>query len=357
MKIISVVGARPQFIKAAPLRRALADRHTELLVHAGEHYDYAMDDDFFDGFEISRPDFNLAVGPGTSGRRTGELIGVLEELFLEQHPDVVVVYGGTDTTLAAALAAAKSGIAVAHVEAGVRSFDRHSPEELNRVLVDHLAEELFCPMRAAVANLEAEGITAGVHLVGDVALDAARFFADRAHGAQALSRFGVNPGEYFLASVRRPGNTESRSRFESIIHGFAELKLPVLWTVESEAQRAIATFGFDGLLGSAHRIRRIPPVGYADAIALLRNAAAVLTDSRGMQREAYFFGVPCLTLRDETEWIETVESGWNRLVGTDASSIVDAASDLSVPEHRPDAYGDGRAAEAIVSALEERFEA
>lgn len=357
MKVLSVVGARPQFIKAAPVCRALRAAHEEVLVHSGQHYDYEMSDVFFEQLGIPKPDFNLAVGSGSHGRQTGEMLGALEELFIEQRPDVVLVYGDTNTTLAAGLAAAKALVPVAHVEAGLRSYNRTMPEEVNRVLVDHLSDVLFCPTRAAVGNLAAEGISHGVHLVGDVMLDTARFFSEGSDGTEALARFGVEAGGYYLATVHRAGTSDSRSRLQSVIRAFSRLGRPVVWALHPRTRKNIETFGLDAALAAAPNVRVVPPVSYSDSVALLKNAAALLTDSGGMQKEAYFFGVPCVTLRDETEWIETVELGWNRLAGTDEATIVEAVEGISVPTSRPDVYGDGRAAEAIVSALEARFDA
>ncbi len=356
MKVISVVGARPQFVKAAPVCRALRARHEEILVHSGQHYDYEMSDVFFEQLGIPKPDFNLAVGSGSHAKQTGEMMGLLEELFIEQKPDVVLVYGDTNTTLAAGLAAAKAHIPVAHIEAGLRSFNRSMPEETNRVLVDHLSELLLCPTRAAVANLGAEGIVHGVHLVGDVMLDTARFFADQVDASDALERFEVERGEYFLATVHRAGTSDSRARLESVIRAFGQLDKTVIWAIHPRTRKNIESFGLDALLSTARNVVAVPPINYIDTVSLLRCAKGLLTDSGGMQKEAYFFGVPCVTLRDETEWVETVELGWNRLVGTDESAIIAAAGSLATPSLHPDVYGDGRAAEAIVVALEQRFD-
>ena len=355
MRVISVVGARPQFIKAAPLSRALRERHEEILVHSGQHYDYAMSDVFFEQLGIPSPDYNLAVGSASHGRQTGEMLGMLEELFAEKLPDVVVVYGDTNTTLAAGLAAAKLGIPVAHIEAGLRSYNRSMPEEINRVVVDHVSDLLFCPTKAAVTNLAEEGVTRGVHLVGDVMLDTARFFAERSANSGEVARFGVDPGDYYLATVHRAGNSDDPERLASIIRAFARLDRPVLWAVHPRTEKNIEAFGLEGLVSSARNVRTVPPASYVETISLLRGAVALLTDSGGMQKEAYFFSVPCITLREETEWVETVELGWNRLVGADEPRIVAATKDLTMPTEHPDVYGDGHAAQAIVSALEAHF--
>ncbi|MDA3937236.1 MAG: UDP-N-acetylglucosamine 2-epimerase (non-hydrolyzing) [Actinomycetota bacterium] len=355
MKVISIVGARPQFIKAAPVCAALRTQHEELLVHSGQHYDYNMSDVFFEQLGIPRPDFNLGVGSGTHGQQTAEMLVLLEELFTEQKPDVVLVYGDTNTTLAGGLAAAKLNIPVAHVEAGLRSFNRTMPEEVNRVLVDHLSDILLCPTRTAVANLEAEGIADGVVLVGDVMLDTARHFADVAEAAEAVERMGLEPGGYYLATVHRAGNSDSETNLRAIVEAFASADKPVIWAIHPRTAKNIGTFGLQTRLDSADNIQTVPPVSYVETVGLLRNAAALLTDSGGMQKEAYFFGVPCVTLREETEWTETVELGWNRLVGADTARILDAIGSLEKPEAHPDVYGDGHAAEAILAALNARY--
>jgi len=352
MRVVSVVGARPQFIKAASVCRALRESHDEILVHSGQHYDYGMSDVFFEQLGIPAPDYNLAVGSGGHGRQTGEMLGMLEELLLEHEPDMVLVYGDTNTTLAAGLAAAKLDIPVAHVEAGLRSFNRAMPEEINRVLVDHLSSLLLCPTTVAVENLRAEGVTEGVHLVGDVMLDTARYFAESVDGGPVLARYGVEPDGYHLATVHRAGNSDDPEKLGAIVSAFSSMDRPVVWAIHPRTRKNLAAFGLDPAVGAASSIIAIDPVPYMETVALLRSASALLTDSGGMQKEAYFFGVPCITLRDETEWVETVELGWNTLVGTDPARIVEAASTRTRPSARPSVYGDGHAAEAIVAVLE-----
>ncbi len=355
LKIISVVGARPQFIKAAPVCRALRQDHDEVLVHSGQHYDYGMSDVFFEQLGIPKPDFNLAVGSGSHARQTGEMMPMLEELFLEQDPDVVLVYGDTNTTLAGGLAAAKLGVPVAHVEAGLRSFNRAMPEEINRVVVDHLSDLLLCPTRASVANLAVEGISDGVHLVGDVMLDTARFFGDSVDPAPALEQFGVEAGQFYLATVHRAGNSDSPARLGAIVEAFAQLDRRVVWAVHPRTRKNLIDFGIMQTVESSDNILTVPPVSYIETVSLLRSAAGLLTDSGGMQKEAYFFGIPCVTLREETEWVETVELGWNVLVGANREAIRAAVANLHRPASRPAVYGDGHAADAILAALEARY--
>src|SRR5450759_28777 len=355
MKVFSIVGARPQFIKAAPVCRALRERHTEVLVHTGQHYDYAMSEVFFEELGIPAPDFNLAVGSGSHAQMTAEMLGPIERLLIDEKPDCVLVYGDTNTTLAGGLAAAKLNIPVAHVEAGLRSFDRTMPEEINRVVVDHLSTVLLCPTTTAVANLQHEGITAGVELVGDVMLDTARFFAETWDASSVLADFEVEPGGYYLATVHRASNSDSPERLAAIVDAFTALGKPVVWPVHPRTSKNLARFGLEERVLASGDVRAVDPVGYRETSALLLNAACLFTDSGGMQKEAYFLSVPCVTLRDETEWVETVESGWNTLTGADTERILAAARSLARPDTRSDVYGDGHAASKVVDALERQL--
>lgn len=355
MRIVSIVGARPQFVKAAPVCRALRVHHEEILVHSGQHYDRDMSDVFFEELQIPRPDYNLAVGSGSHGKQTGEMLAAIEELLMGLRPDVVLVYGDTNTTLAGSLAAAKLNIPVAHVEAGLRSFNRAMPEEINRVVVDHLSDTLLCPTPAAVEHLATEGITGGVELVGDVMLDTTRWVAERLDGTPMLDRLGVKAGEYFLATVHRAATSDDPERLAAVIRAFSRVDKPVVWAVHPRTDKNIDACGLRGLLDAAGNIIAVPPLAYTETAGLLKHAAGLLTDSGGMQKEAYFHGVPCVTLRDETEWTETVDLGWNRLVGTDEDAIVSAARDLPRPAARPAVYGDGHTADAIVRVLERRY--
>lgn len=353
VRIVSVVGARPQFIKAAPVCRALRDRHEEILVHSGQHYDYGMSDVFFEQLGVPAPDYSLGVGSASHGRQTGAMLGLLEELLEEVSPDAVLVYGDTNTTLAGALAAAKLRQPVVHVEAGLRSFNRAMPEEINRVLVDHVSSLLMCPTRGAADNLAAEGIRDGVHVVGDVMIDTTRFFASRLDAEEVLGRHGVREGEYFLATVHRAGNADDPARLRSILRGLDALDVPVLWPVHPRTAERMCRFGLESELAASRNVRALGPLPYGDTVALLGRARALLTDSGGMQKEAYHLGVPCVTLRDETEWVETVELGWNVLTGADPERIAKAAANCRRPEERPPVYGDGHAAERIVRAIED----
>jgi UDP-N-acetylglucosamine 2-epimerase len=355
VRIVSVVGARPQFVKAAPVSRELRRIGEEILVHSGQHYDAAMSDVFFAELGIPAPDYDLGVGSGPHGQQTGVMLGLLEKLFVQVAPDAVLVYGDTNTTLAGGLAAAKLGIPVVHVEAGLRSFNRAMPEEINRVAVDHLSELLFCPTQVSADNLAAEGIRGGVHVVGDVMMDTLRLFAERATGDEALQAHAVRPGEYFLATVHRAGNADDPAALASLIAGLAGLDAPVLWAVHPRTRARLAEFGLESAMNRAENLRVLDPLSYLETMTLLRSARALFTDSGGMQKEAYFFGVPCVTLREETEWIETVELGWNTLVGTDPTRIIAAARGSLPPAERPPVYGDGHAAERITRVIAEHL--
>jgi UDP-N-acetylglucosamine 2-epimerase len=334
---------------------ALRERHEEVLVHSGQHYDYGMSDVFFEELGIPAPDFNLGVGSGGHGRQTGEMLGMLEELLVEQEPDAVLVYGDTNTTLAGGLAAVKLGLPVVHVEAGLRSFNRSMPEEVNRVVVDHVSSVLLCPTAVAAENLANEGITEGVEVVGDVMLDAVRFFSERVDTEEVLSRFGVEVDGYYLATLHRAANSDDPERLSAVLRAFERLDAPVLFAVHPRTAKNLDRHGLAADLEASERVMAVPPVSYMETVALLGGAKALLTDSGGMQKEAYFLSVPCVTLREETEWVETVELGWNRLVATDEQAIVDAAGRPVTSNEHPDVYGDGHAAEAAVAAIEQHL--
>jgi UDP-N-acetylglucosamine 2-epimerase len=356
MKSITIVGARPQFIKAAPVSRVLRQAgNTEVLVHTGQHYDYAMSQIFFEELGIPEPDVNLEVGSGLHGRQTGQMLDRLEEVLLDHRPDCVLVYGDTNSTIAGALAAVKLHIPVAHVEAGLRSFNRDMPEEHNRVLTDHCADVLFCPTRTAIDHLRREGVTRGVHLVGDTMYDAVLQFAEVARRrSTVLARLGLEPKGYLLATVHRPYNTDVPENLEAILLALLELREPVVFPVHPRTRQKIASLGGELDIGAEGRggLRLVGPVGYLDMLALEQNARLILTDSGGMQKEAYFFSVPCVTLRPETEWVETVEAGWNILVGADKERIADAVAERDWPRGAPPpVFGDGQAAGRIVAEL------
>ena len=349
MKLVSIVGARPQFIKAAAVSRELRKRHKEILVHTGQHYDYEMSGIFFNGLGLPQPDVNLEVGSGSHGAQTAAMLAGIEDVLVAERPDYLLIYGDTNSTLAGALAASKLSVPIAHVEAGLRSFNRRMPEEINRVVADHLSELLLCPSDTAVRNLSAEGITRNVHLVGDVMLDVLNWAKQRleTQSPEILERLGLRKQHYFLATVHRSENTDDLARLSQILDAFNALDEQVVFPVHPRARKMIAGAG---LLLAGH-VQLIDPVGYLDMVALAGAARLVLTDSGGLQKEAYWLGVPCITLRDETEWVETVEAGWNRLVGSDLERIVEAAHFFAPSGPRPVVYGDGLAAVKCVDLI------
>jgi UDP-GlcNAc3NAcA epimerase len=350
MKFVSIVGARPQFIKAAPLSRELRRRHREFLIHTGQHYDQDMSEVFFSELGIPAPDVNLGVGSGSHGAQTGAMLAGIETVLQAQRPDWVIVYGDTNSTLAGTLAAAKLSIPVAHVEAGLRSYNRKMPEEINRVVTDHLAQLNLCPSQVAVSNLRDEGITTGVHLVGDVMSDSLRWARERlsVHSPLLLQSLGTPARSFVLCTVHRSENTDDPARLTNILHALNQLDVTVLFPVHPRTRKAIGSL--------QHRVephvKLLAPVGYVDMVALAESARAILTDSGGLQKEAYWLGVPCITLRDETEWTETVSNGWNVLAGTDTDGIVRSVRDLGCPVSRPPLYGDGNVAHKCVALIE-----
>jgi UDP-GlcNAc3NAcA epimerase len=357
MKIVTIVGARPQFIKAAAVSRALRAGAgvREVLIHTGQHYDRAMSDVFFRELGLPEPDHHLGIGSGPHGAQTGRMLAAIEDVLTGAGATRVLIYGDTNSTLAGALAAAKLGIPIAHVEAGLRSFNRRMPEEINRVVADHLSALLLAPTPDAVANLEREGIDPGrIHLVGDVMFDVARDFAGRAEAASGiLDRLGLAPGGYVLATLHRAENTDDPARLANLVQGLAAaaVRRPVVWPVHPRTRAALA--GLNGAGAVADGVRLIEPVGYLDMVMLERHAERIATDSGGVQKEAFFHGVPCVTLRDETEWVELVRAGWNRLVPpVSADAVADALTAPFAPPPPPaELYGDGHTAERIAALL------
>lgn len=358
MKLVTIVGARPQFIKCAAVSRELRKVAREVLVHTGQHYDDNMSDVFFRDLEIPKPDCNLGVGSGSHGAQSGEMLKLIEEVLLKERPDYVVVFGDTNSTLAGALAAAKLHIPVAHVEAGLRSFNRQMPEEINRVIADHLSSLLFCPTETAVKNLTQEGVTAGVELVGDVMYEALLNNSQIAESRSTiLKQFNLQPKEYFVVTVHRAENTDDGRRLQSILVALQELSAihPVIWPIHPRTRKALEDHHLT--LQINQTLHLIDPVSYLDMLALEEYSRVILTDSGGAQKEAYWFGVPCVTLRNETEWVETVEEGWNVLAGTDPDRIVAAVKSFSPSLGSRNLYEDGRAAERVVGVVAESYAA
>jgi UDP-N-acetylglucosamine 2-epimerase len=351
MKIISIVGARPQFIKSAPVSTAIRNvGHQELLIHTGQHYDYGMSKVFFEEMGIKEPYLNLNVGSGSHASQTGQMLMGIEKVLFSHQPDIVLVYGDTNSTLAGALAAVKLQIKIAHIEAGLRSYNRKMPEEHNRVLTDHCSDLLFCPTQTAVNNLQAEGVKKGVHLVGDTMYDAIlKFSVIARQNSIILNTLRLSPKDYFLITIHRPYNTDNLDALQSILIALQRIKDKVVFPIHPRTLEVINKASFT----VPNNVQIIDPVGYLDILMLEMNAKAILTDSGGIQKEAYFLNVPCLTLRPETEWIETTQSGWNILVGTDPDKIIDALA-AQPPTGLADQqlFGDGHASEKIVSFLD-----
>jgi UDP-GlcNAc3NAcA epimerase len=347
MRILSVVGNRPQFIKSAPLSLALRNKADEIVLHTGQHYDRELSEIFFEELGLEPPKHRLETGSGTHAEQTARMLPGIEAAILEEKPDGVLVYGDTNSTLAGALAAAKIGVRVAHVEAGLRSFDRTMPEELNRLLVDRLSSLLFAPTDVAVANLAKEGITEGVHQVGDVMLDANLRLAPIARErSRALAEDGVAPGEYLLLTLHREANVKPPA-LGRIVEALNAIDEAVVFPVHPRTSQALAQ---QGLVLRGH-VRTRPPAGYLDFAALASQARLLLTDSGGVQKEAYWYEVPCVTLRENTEWVETVELGWNRLVGSDPEAILAAVREAGPVREHPPLYGDGHAADLIADVV------
>lgn len=353
MKILSVVGARPQFIKAAPVCRALGRAGVEdVLLHTGQHYDPGMSDVFFAELDMPAPRYNLGVGSGSHATQTATMLVGIEAALLAEKPDYLLIYGDTNSTLAGALAAAKLGVPVAHVEAGLRSYNRAMPEEINRVVADSLSDVLFCPTPVAESNLAREGVTCGVHVVGDVMYDAVVSSLPYAEEVTSglLARLGVMSGGYLLATVHRASNTDDPANLASIVAAFNTCGETVLFPMHPRTKRAIETLGIE----LTDNVQAVEPVSYLEMLALEKHARKILTDSGGVQKEALWLQVPCVTMRAETEWVETVDLGWNTLTGTDPIRILTALALPRPATSPPPVYGDGRAAERMAAVMLKR---
>jgi len=358
--IVSVVGARPQFIKAAAVSRAIAEHNknspnckiVEKIVHTGQHYDENMSQIFFDELHIPRPAVNLEVGSGSHGQQTALMLERFERVLLKYKPDWVLVYGDTNSTLAGALAAAKIHIPVAHVEAGLRSFNRQMAEEINRVVADHLSTILFAPTQTAVKNLAKEGITRGVYEVGDVMYDSVLFNANLSEQSSTImQRLGLAEKSFCLATIHRAENTDDAERMGNILSAFSQIDRQIILPMHPRTRKVLGS----RLKKVGANICTVEPVSYLDMLMLERNARLILTDSGGVQKEAYWFKVPCITLRNETEWVELVKAGWNQIVGTDIAAILAAVAKTGKKKQSvaqtTKLYGDGHSAEKIAAIL------
>jgi UDP-N-acetylglucosamine 2-epimerase (non-hydrolysing)/UDP-GlcNAc3NAcA epimerase len=354
LRVLTVIGNRPQFVKAAAVSDRLRAGAREVLVHTGQHYDDELSRVFFDELALPRPDHHLDLGGGTNTSQTARMLAALEPLLAAEPPDWLLVYGDTNSTLAGALVGAQAGIPVAHVEAGMRSYDRTMPEELNRVLADHASSLLLCSSERAAETLRAEHVVGEVVVVGDVMVDVAQLLAPRARSRTgALEAAGVSPGAYLLATAHRAGNVDDPARLAALVDVLLAVPGPVVLPLHPRTRARLEAAGL--LTRLADRVRLVPSLGYLDFTALLLHARGVLTDSGGVQKEAYLAGVPCVTLRSTTEWTETVDAGWNTLVDLDAGAAV-AALERPPPAERPPLYGDGRAGARVVEALRAAIE-
>jgi UDP-GlcNAc3NAcA epimerase len=352
VRILTVVGNRPQFIKAAAVSGPLRERHEEVLVHTGQHYDDSLSSIFFNELGLARPDRELGIGGGSNTSQTARMLAALEPLVRDLDADAVLVYGDTNSTLAGGLAAAQAHVPVVHVEAGMRSFDRAMPEELNRVLTDHLSDLLLCSSQGAAENLRAEAVGGRVEVVGDVMVDVALRWQPAARADTAApGAYGLQAGAYLLLTAHRAGNVDDPRRLRALVELIESLPAPVLFPLHPRTRARLGDAGLLARLEDVAGLELSEPLGYIEFSALVCQARAVLTDSGGVQKEAYLAGVPCVTLRASTEWVETVEAGWNTLVDLDAGAAL-AALERATPAEHPELYGDGHAAERCVEAIE-----
>ena len=351
MKIVSIVGARPEFIQASAVSTAIRRNHQEVLIHTGQHYDYQMSQAFFDEMELPKPDYNLEVGSGTQAYQTAEIMVRLERVLLEEKPDLVIVRGDTNSTIAGALVAKKMHLYLAHIEAGERSFDMRMPEEINRLVTDRISDLHLCASRRAVNNLAQEGIVKNVHWVGDVMFDAMLKFQVLAkQKSKILEQLDLSPQSYCLTTIHRSANTNDPKRLANIIRALNQAWETIVFPIHPRTRKAIKQYG----LSLANNIQVIKPASYFDMITLEENARLIATDSGGVQREAYFLGIPCLTLREETEWEDTVIAGWNCLVGPNPEKILYEWAHFKPPAEKPPIFGDGKAGEHIAQILSEQ---
>jgi UDP-GlcNAc3NAcA epimerase len=353
LKIVTVVGARPQFVKAAQVSAELRKKHDERILHTGQHYDENMSKIFFEDLKIPKPDINLGVGSESHARQTAEIMIGVEEYLRQEKPDLVFVYGDTNSTLAAAVSASKMHIDVAHVEAGLRSFNRKMPEEINRIIADRLSNFLFCPTQTAVKNLRDEGIERGVVYIGDVMFDAALKFAPIAEKKSTIfEKESILPGKYLLLTLHRAENTNYFQNMKNIVTALVDSNKQIVFPIHPRTIKYLQQYQlYDQLKNNTH-IKLLPPVSFIDMIVLEKNAQKILTDSGGVQKEAYFYQVPCVTLREETEWVETVEDGWNIVVGANYDKILNAINNFSPTSPQKKHYGEGNASASLSRFLD-----
>ncbi len=350
-KIVTIIGARPQFIKTPLISRELKKFAKEILVHTGQHYDLNMSDIFFKELKIKKPDYNLGVGSESQGKQTAKMLEGIEKVLLKEKPDMVIIYGDTNSTVAGALAAVKLHIPVAHVEAGMRSYNRAMPEEINRVVADHISEILFTPVPSAAKILKGEGITKGVYCVGDVMHDIQIELKSQKSKVKILKKLSIKPKQYLLATIHRQENTDKKENLSNIIEAFCRIEDTIIFPAHPRTVKYLKDYKLDKIVVASKNIKLIEPVGFFDMIALENNARMIMTDSGGVQKEAYIAKVPCITLRQETEWTETVKSGWNQLASADKAKIIRLAGNFPKPKSHPDFLGDGRAYQKIAKII------
>ena len=359
MRIVTIIGARPQFIKASMVSREIAKNSTidEVIIHTGQHFDENMSDIFFDELKIPVPSYNLGIGSALHGEQTGRMIEEIEKVLLKERPQMVLLYGDTNSTLAGAIASAKLSLKIAHVEAGLRSFNKSMPEEINRVLTDRVSDMLFCPTTTSVENLQNEGIRDGIYLVGDVMYDSILYFENGFHNrTEILEELNLNEKEinqrYILATIHRQENTDTIENLSSILSAMSQIKEEIILPLHPRTKKTIE----EEKLSYKKNIKIIEPISYLEMLSLEKNAFMILTDSGGIQKEAFIFGVPCVTFRDETEWIETVQTGMNKLTGFSTKRILEAYNEfclngVKILQDAVNYYGNGFAAKKIVEIL------
>jgi UDP-GlcNAc3NAcA epimerase len=350
LKILTVIGARPQFIKAAPVSRVIRKEHTEILVHTGQHYDNNMSEIFFEELNIPKPDYHLGVGSGNHGKQTGEMLAKIEEILLTEKPDFLLTYGDTNSTLAASLAATKLHVPVIHIEAGLRSFNKKMPEEINRIMTDHVSKYLFCPTDTAVKNLSNENLHQNVVNVGDVMYDAVLYNKELAKVKSSIrEELNLGSKDYYLITIHRAENTDDIEIMKNILEAFSEIEGKKVWPIHPRTKNKLEGYGIK--LDGIKDLILIDPIGYLDMLDLEDHAKKIITDSGGVQKEAYFMEVPCVTVREQTEWVETLEGDANILVGTDKDKIVEAVKKVVTPQYKL-LFGNGRASEKILEYIE-----
>lgn len=354
MKIISVVGARPQFIKYSAICDEIRKKYQDILIHTGQHYDYEMNKVFFDELKIHKPDYNLKVGSGSHGYQTGEMLKKIEAILLKEKPDLLIVYGDTNSTLAGALAASKLNIPVAHVEAGLREFDMSIPEEINKIIVDHVSSILFTPSKTGIINLKNEGITKNVYFVGDITLDLAKKVSNnQKFEKDILGKYSLKSKDYYYFTMHRQKNTDDELRFQNILDFLCEFnEKRIIFPVHPRTKKNIIKYNYLNKLRKNRNLKLFEPIGYQDSIILIKNAIKTITDSGGVIKESYFLKTPSIIVDDTTEWIETIEDGWSCIVGADKKQIFDAINKRVMPINYRFVYGNGNAGKKVIEIIE-----